>query len=137
MLIGFQKFRQLRQQTSFRAWLVCILRRTHLNRLRTPSRETSFDEESLPAEPSIEAFDPELRFLTRRLRAELRGALDRLPAEQRLAVYLVDVEGFRYADAAEALDVSPGTLASRVARGRRSLQRSLTHLARERGWITR
>ncbi len=139
LLIGFQKFRQLRSQGSFRAWLVSILRRTHLNRWRSRTREISLDQETLPVALSMEAeaFDPELRFLTGRLREELRAALDQLPEEQRLAVYLVDVEGFKYADAAEALEVSPGTVASRVARGRRSLQKSLMHLARERGWVVR
>ena len=139
LLIGFQKFRQLRDQGSFRPWLVRILRRTHLNRVRRPSREASFDEWDLPADVSLGSgtFDPELRFLTGRLRAELRTALDQLPEGQRLAVYLVDVEGFKYVEAAEALEVSPGTVASRVARGRRSLQKSLMHLARERGWNVR
>ena len=139
LLVGFQKFRQLRKQESFRPWFVSILRRTYLNRLRTATRETSLDEATLAVDFSIggDAFDPELRFLTSRLRAELRAALDGLPDEQRLAVYLVDVEGFKYADAAEALEVPPGTVASRVARGRRSLQKSLMHLARERGWAVK
>jgi RNA polymerase sigma-70 factor (ECF subfamily) len=136
LLVGFQRFHQLRSRESFRAWMVTILRRTHLNRVRTPSREISLDEGALPLDDSTaDGFDPELRFLTARLRDELRAALDRLPEEQRLAVYLVDVEGFKYAEAANALEVSPGTVASRVARGRRSLQRTLAHLARERGWV--
>ena len=139
LLVGFQRFRQLRRQESFRPWFVSILRRTYFNRLRTATREASIDEASLPVDLSIErgAFDPELRFLTSRLRAELRAALDGLPEEQRLAVYLVDVEGFKYAEAAVALEVPPGTVASRVARGRGSLQKSLMHLARERGWAVK
>ncbi len=139
LLIGFQRFRQLRNEGSFRPWLVSIMRHTHLNQLRTSTREVPLDEGDVPVDLSIEAgaFDPELRFLTARLGAELRAALDQLPEEQRLAVYLVDVEGFKYADAAVALEVPPGTVASRVARGRRSLQKSLIHLARERGWMAR
>ena len=137
LLIGFERFRQLRNQGSFKPWLVSILRRTHLNRVRTPPRESSLDEAALPVDATVEAgaFDPELRFLTGRLRDELRAALDQLPEEQRLAVYLVDVEGFKYDEAAEALEVSPGTVASRVSRGRASLRKSLVHLARERGWV--
>lgn len=139
LLLGFRRFRQLRNQESFRAWLVSILRRTHFNRRRTPSRTVPLEEEKLAVDltPHAGAFDPELRFLTGRLREELRAALDQLPEDQRMAVYLVDVEGFKYADAAEALEVSPGTVASRVARGRRSMQKTLMHLARERGWTAR
>ncbi len=136
LLTGFQKFGQLRDQGALRPWLVRILRRTHLNRVRTPLREARFEEsahqDDLVVAPPF--FDPEMRFLAVRLREELRAALERLPEEQRLAIYLVDVEEFKYAEAADALEVSPGTVASRVARGRRSLQISLMHLARERGW---
>jgi RNA polymerase sigma-70 factor (ECF subfamily) len=52
-----------------------------------------------------------------------------------LAVFLVDVQGYRYGEAAVVLDVAPGTVASRVARGRAALRVSLRHLAQERGWI--
>jgi RNA polymerase sigma-70 factor (ECF subfamily) len=48
-------------------------------------------------------------------------ALDGLPAEQRMALSLVAIEGKTYAEAAEALEVPIGTIMSRVARARRQL----------------
>lgn len=48
-------------------------------------------------------------------------ALEQLPAEQRLALTLVAVEGKTYAEAAEILEVPVGTIMSRIARARKNL----------------
>ncbi len=48
-------------------------------------------------------------------------ALDSLPAEQRIALSLVAIDGRTYAEAAEVLEVPIGTIMSRVARARRNL----------------
>lgn len=84
--------------------------------------------------PQSHRMDPEEKLLAQRLSVEIRHALRSLPLEQRMAVMLVDLQEFSYAEAADALDVAPGTVASRVARGRNALRRSLRHAARERGW---
>lgn len=53
-------------------------------------------------------------------------AMEALPDEQRLAVALVLVEGLSYREAADALEVPIGTLTSRLARGRASIEAKLT-----------
>ncbi len=53
--------------------------------------------------------------------AEVEQALRRLPADQRIAVALVLVEGLSYKEAAEVLEVPQGTLTSRLVRGRAAL----------------
>lgn len=53
--------------------------------------------------------------------AAVNDALLRLPAEQRMALTLVAVEGRSYAEAAEILDVPIGTIMSRIARARKQL----------------
>jgi RNA polymerase sigma-70 factor (ECF subfamily) len=55
----------------------------------------------------------------------VQAAMERLPEEQRLAVALVLVEGQSYKDAAELLGIPIGTLMSRLARGRETLQKLL------------
>ena len=52
-------------------------------------------------------------------------AMARLPEEQRLAVALVLIDGLSYADAAQVLEIPPGTLNSRVVRGRMVLMEAL------------
>jgi RNA polymerase sigma-70 factor (ECF subfamily) len=51
--------------------------------------------------------------------------MDCLPADQRLAVALVLIEGLPYKEAAQIIGVPMGTLTSRLARGRQALQQLL------------
>lgn len=57
---------------------------------------------------------------------ELRAALAQLPADQFAVVALVDGQGETYEDVAELLDISPGTVGSRLSRARAALRRSLS-----------
>ena len=65
---------------------------------------------------------------------QVRDALHALPEHQRLVVYYADVEGFRYKEIAEILDVPLGTVMSRLHRGRANLRRLLMRVAAERGY---
>lgn len=56
---------------------------------------------------------------------DLDAALARLPDEFRAALVLRDVLGLDYAEIAEVLDVPPGTVRSRIARGRAAMARQL------------
>lgn len=46
-----------------------------------------------------------------------------LPAEQQAVIHLVSVEGYSYAETAEILEISIGTVTSRLSRGRAAIQR--------------
>lgn len=59
---------------------------------------------------------------------DVHAALERLPAEQRLALVLVDMLGYRVEEAAQILEVAAGTVKSRCARGRARLLPYLSHL---------
>ncbi len=59
-------------------------------------------------------------------RLELDDALASLPVEFRAAVVLRDSLGLDYAEIADVLGVPPGTVRSRIARGRAALARRLT-----------
>ena len=56
---------------------------------------------------------------------EITDALRALPEDFRLAVYLVDVEGLSYREAARIMSTPIGTVMSRVHRGRTSLRSQL------------
>ncbi|GLU47006.1 RNA polymerase sigma factor SigM [Nocardiopsis ansamitocini] len=64
---------------------------------------------------------------------DVHAALENLPTEQRLALILVDMLGYRVDEAAEILDVASGTVKSRCARGRARLLPYLSHLRNPEG----
>lgn len=137
LLVAYRKLDQLEELRSFRVWTVQILRRVFLNSRRRIRDEEPLDEIESPAVRSFfsaPALDPEERFAARRRASELRELLDGLPRKQRLAVLLVDLQGFTYAEAAAALEVPAGTVASRVVRGRTALRAGLRRTMAKGGW---
>ena len=71
--------------------------------------------------------NPEREFFNELLGERLLEAIDDLPEVFRSVVVLVNVEGFTYDETAEVLGVAPGTVRSRVKRGRTLLQKALWH----------
>jgi RNA polymerase sigma-70 factor (ECF subfamily) len=79
--------------------------------------------------------NPEQRFLDELLREDLNRALTGLPEHYRIVVLLADVEGLKYSEIAQAIDVPVGTVRSRLARARSELQRALWKVAQEHGLL--
>jgi RNA polymerase sigma-70 factor (ECF subfamily) len=74
------------------------------------------------------ALDPETRALAAEGRTQLQAALADLPAEFRLPVVLRDVADLDYAEIGELLGLPPGTVRSRISRGRARLAEALSDL---------
>ncbi|MBK5308133.1 MAG: RNA polymerase sigma factor SigM [Frankiaceae bacterium] len=72
--------------------------------------------------------DPHDRLGDRETAIEIETALATLPAEQRAALVLVDVQGMPVDDVAAVLGVPVGTIKSRCSRGRARLALQLGHL---------
>jgi RNA polymerase sigma-70 factor (ECF subfamily) len=136
---------------AFRAWMFRILSNTFISERRKTlarPREELLVDESGREEGGFSIFErlhqpfllwfanPEQEFLDKLLREDLDRALAALPEHHRVVVVLADVEGLKYGEIAEALDVPIGTVRSRLARARSALQRSLWNVARDHGLET-
>lgn len=141
MIKAFRFLDQFEEGTDIKAWLLTILRRTRLDRLRGGQRDRGHvsldDAEHAPtveakAEPEPErAWDNPTELLGAFSDEQIITALQQLPEEIRWTLMLVDVEGVEHADAAKVLDVPVGTVKSRAHRGRAMLRTKLLPLARE------
>jgi RNA polymerase sigma-70 factor (ECF subfamily) len=110
-----------RRRSSAATWLYRITYTTCIDALRRQRRFTVLTGE-LPDDVRDPAPDPGDELADRE---RLTAALALLPPEQRVAVLLVDREGFDYQTVAEVLAVPIGTAASRVWTARRVLRRAL------------
>ncbi|KPC82279.1 MULTISPECIES: RNA polymerase sigma factor SigM [Streptomyces] len=130
LVSAFRAAHTFRGQSAVTTWLHRITVNACLDRARkTASRKTApvDDTERLDQlmEPHESAEAPAVR---QDLHRELLAALATLPAEQRAALVLVDMQAYPVAEAARILDVPTGTVKSRCARGRARLLPLLTHL---------
>lgn len=69
--------------------------------------------------------EPTGRELERLPDSEVSVAIDRLPMELRLVVYLADVEGFSRTDIGKIIGIPPSSVTSRLHEGHRRLLREL------------
>ena len=131
-LKAFRAADRFEHGTNLRAWLFTILHNSARNRARDRARDmVTVDSEAVdrvseaPIGPARDAAalrdTPESMLLRDTLAPDLRAALDALPDTFRQAVWLRDVEEFTYAEIAEMLSIPPGTVMSRISRGRRLL----------------
>ena len=135
-LKAFRGIRGFRRGSSLKTWLYRIAIREALNQRRWWWRhrrqQTSMDGGSEPGQtpPELEdlAATPFEQLAAREVQAVVRQALRAVPEVFRSAVILRDLEGLSYEEVAEVLDVSVGTVKSRILRGRRALREVLEPL---------
>jgi RNA polymerase sigma-70 factor (ECF subfamily) len=116
---------------SFRAWLVRIATHVCYDELRrwkrrpsVPLFPTGSDDEEMESPEWLEDMgeSPEASAERTDLRLTLERMLEKLTPEFRAVISLVDVQGFDYTEAAEALGIPTGTVKSRLARARLRLR---------------
>lgn len=128
-LRAFRGIRGFRRGSSLKTWLYRISVRQALNHRRWCWRhhrqQVSIDSDDdngctldlRGGEPT-----PFEQFASQEMQTAVRNALADVPALFRSAVILRDLEGLSYEEVAEVLDVSVGTVKSRILRGRRMLK---------------
>ena len=137
-LKAFERFESFRPGTNCKAWMLQILRNTWIDRLRRKKTaghalpleeqiiaERSNDNEIVWSNPKdlIENFSDE----------QVIKALSELPEDQRLTLFLIDVEQLSQKEVARITGVATGTVKSRASRGRAILKEKLAYYAKEMG----
>ncbi|HEY8003440.1 MAG TPA: RNA polymerase sigma factor [Phenylobacterium sp.] len=110
---------QWRPGTRLDSWMFRIMKNAWIDETRARSRRSGVFASEEAAETV--GSDGEAAMQARLAALEVERAMARLPADQRIAVALVLVEGFSYEEAAEVLEIPAGTLTSRLVRGRTAL----------------
>ena len=145
-LKAYRAFGGFQEGTNLKAWLYKILTNTFINTYRSKKRrpeQTELDEvedlylyrrlgglEAVAANRSAEE-----EVLDHFTDSDVKGAVEALPEQFRMAVLLADVEGFSYKEIAEILDIPIGTVMSRLHRGRKALQKVLHDVGVRRGLV--
>ncbi len=136
-LAVYRKMHRFRGEASLKTWIYRITVNRAANRCRWWNRlrrrgTVSLDEHL--AKDSERSYSetlesggssPEESLLLKEERAQIERSLLQLPLTQRVAVILRDIDGLSYEEIADSMQVSLGTVKSRIARGREELKRRL------------
>lgn len=139
---AFASFATFTEGTNLKAWLYRIMTNTYINGYRKRQREPFLGAVDELEDWQLGGAESTTAMSSRSAEAEaidgtpasvVTDALNDLPEDFRMVVYLADVEGFSYQEIADIVDRPIGTVMSRLHRGRARLRQALGDYAREQG----
>lgn len=136
---ALERFETFKPGTNCKAWLFQILRNIWIDQLRhrkVAGGEAPLDEALVAREPLVQeiAWSDAEDLLENFSDEQIIQAMRQLPEDQRLTLFLVDVEQLSHQEVAEITEVAVGTVKSRTSRARSELKRRLAPYAKEMGF---
>ena len=143
---AFRAWEQYTPGTRCKSWLFTLCRNVFLRKRERGQRhdeiltETAYEDpralsREAPVFAASKGTDPEGEFFNSIVDEEILRAIGDLPDEYRVAVVLSDLDDLSYNEIAEIMEITVGTVKSRLFRGRRQLQDRLHAYAVEMGYI--
>ena len=126
----FSSIRDFRGDASFDTWIYRLVVNSCLDQRRRAWRLIPLAGEVLSTLRS--SGDSLCDVLREEMTGRVRSAVEKLPPDLRIAIVLRYTEGLSYEQMAEALGCAPGTVASRLNRAHKVLERRLAPLAKEK-----
>ncbi len=125
-LKAYQALPRFEPDASLYTWLYRIATNTCIDRKRKPVFESLFADsgegEKLIHDRASDDPSPERLYQSKQIDRALQGCLEKLSTKLRAIIVLKEVEELSYEEIAETLDISIGTVKSRIARAREELQ---------------
>jgi len=139
---ALERFHTLTPGTNCKAWLFQIMRNHWIDRLRrkkTRGQVVPIKEDLLPGRLQARktSWSNGEDMLDNFSDSQVIEALRRLPEDQRLTLFLIDVEKLSQQQVATITGVAVGTVKSRASRARNELKNQLLSYAREMGFVAR
>lgn len=125
---AYQGLKSYSPTASFYTWLYRIAVNTCLDHKRKFSFQSLFfssDKENYIDSFPSQAPSPESAYATSQSMHALQAALNTLSSKLLVVIVLKEMEGFSYEEIAEILDVSVGTVKSRISRAREELKKNM------------
>ena len=131
-LRAFSALAEFRGESTLSTWLTRIVVNEALQRLRRPGEAAAPIEERAPGAQVIpfptcaqQSDDPERAMAQREICQLVEHAIDELPQEFRTVLVARVIEGMSVEETADALDLRPETVKTRLHRARRLLKAAL------------
>ncbi len=124
---------------SFKSWICTIATNTCLDELRRRSKKSTVsldahfdnDESNVKMEIADTSATPIEELIQGEDAQILKDAINALSEENKAIIILRDIEGMSYDEIAQALDISIGTVKSRISRSRKKLQKIYLDLVQQ------
>ena len=142
----FRGIESFQNNSSFFTWLYRIVTNLAIDLMRKPGRKDAeldegraIDDEAqdFPLISKIDGADPIDVIRRREIAKRIQTALDALPPYHRGVILMREVEGMSYEEMAQAMNVSKGTIMSRLFHARQKMQRALADCYAEEGPLAR